>query len=90
MGATRVLRHSVNVTLDNSPVGEIYTITGDGVAGLHAACEQQMLPCSPLVNGAFYIERSTVTSELNEAADINRVYICNAIKAAARSSEIAP
>ena len=90
MGATRILRNTVNVVLEDSPSGEIYVITGDGAVGLHAACEQNMLPCSPLVNGAFYIEKKAIDSELEEALDYNRVYICNAVKADARSNELTP
>lgn len=88
MGATSVLTHAVTADLQDSPIGEIYVVGGVGASGLHAKCIDNFLPVSPLVEGCFFIERNILQRELNEASDINRVYICTAIKRAARGIDV--
>jgi hypothetical protein len=63
MGVARIVGHTVRVTAQDSALGKIYSVRGDGASGLHAYCVQTKLAVSPLVEDSFYVTEETVQNE---------------------------
>lgn len=87
MGVARIVGHTVRVTAQDSAVGKIYSIRGDGASRLHAYCTQTNLAVSPLIEDSFYVTEETIQNE-QAFPDINRLYICNGIIEAALEHDI--